>query len=403
MDIKITTHALIRRYERFNELDFYPKINKEKLTKDITNDFNNSTRFSFTKDISLFKSEQAIYVVIFEENIPKIITTYPLKTMKYDISILENIRIIYKCNLSYEEKAEIEPIIKSEDYLVVKHDGRKKLIWTNGYLLFCSRDIDNEIITYSIYDIWSIDDLKDSDTLSNIHSKYFDSEAKWNEFLKDVELFEYVYNPVRKESLPSEITVYKQVLSGELSQFPFYYWQEDIGSGSEIKIAAQICTKYMIEEILHWNVYEICNQLNKDIFIENKLGGMLAILFDNNIFEALDNAYPNKYPIGMIKQFNVTNYWKKENEGIKHAKKALMWAVEDCKKDGLIINKNVLLGYNWKAILKKYNISKILTTTFKNDYKEFLETIFDVEISDEDYERYLNPLDKRTIGVKAYY
>ncbi len=400
MNIIVTNHAIIRRYQRFRSL--YKEFNYEILTNDLITDFNNSSRIGFTKNAAMFKSNQGIYIIIYEEENPKIITTFPVNGIyKNDISVLANLKVIYKTIISDTIKREIEGILQSQDYTILKHEGSKKLLWTNEYLIFSSIDYDIENVLYTIYSIWTFDDLKNDKTLFHIRNTFFESDIKWNEFLKDIELLEYVYNPIKKELFPIEILTYQQVLNGKIPQFPINFWQEDIGG--EIKIASQLCTKYMIEEVLKWNIHEICSELTKQTFIENKLGGMLDILFNNSIYEALDNAYPNKFPIGMIKNANTINYWRKENEGIKHAKKALSWVVEDCKKDGLIINTNVLLNYNWKAILKKYNITRILTITFENDYKNFLEQCFDVQISDEEYERYLNPLDKRDKQIRMHF
>lgn len=402
MSIIITTHALVRRYQKFNSL--YKKLDRIKLIDDITEDFNISKKIGYNKEASfLFKSDSAIYVVMYEGDTPVIITTYPAKSLfrNYDISVLENVRVIYKCDISTEIRNQIEPVIKIEDYLIFKHDGRKKLIWVNGFLLYCSRDNDREIIYYTLHNIWSFDDLKNDEVQFNIRKTHFQSDFKWNEFLKDIKMFEYVYDIKKKEHFPLEILIYQQVLNNEIPKFPLGFWQEDIGGN--LKIAAQLCTRYMIEDVLHWTVYEICNLLNKKTFKENKLGGMLDILFTGSIFEALDNAYPNKYPIGMIKHANTISYWEKENNGIGHAKKALSWVIEDCKKDGLIINKNVILNYKWDVILKKYNLSRILSITFKNNYREFIENGFDVKLTDEEYERFSNLSDRKNQFIKNHF
>jgi len=395
MNPKVTNHAIERRFEKFKFLYNDDEINKEKLHNDIIDDFSNSVIFGETRNAALFKSKYAFYVVMYENKIPVIITTYPVIQLpeNYDISILENIRIVYKGDVLNEERKIIEPIIKTEDYFMVKHEGHKKLIWSGGFLLFCNMEFNKEYVYYYILKKWTLEDLKNKDIQRIIYSTYFNSDFKWNDFLKKINLLDFIYNPTKNEHLPPEIITYKQVLNGELKIFPNGFWQEDIGG--EIKIAAQLCTKYMIEEILNWNVYEICALLKISTFKKHKLGGMLEVLFKKDIFEALNNTYPNKYPIGMVKNANTINYWKKENDGVNHAKKALEWVVEDCKKDGLIINKKVLLNYNWDQILKKYHLLKILKVTFENNLKDFLEQVFDVKISDEEHERRFNILNKK--------
>lgn len=396
MNIQVTNHAIERRYEKFQFLYSGKSTTKEELLNDIINDFENSYRFGTTHNADLFKSKYAFYVIIYRNGNPIIITTYPVINLpkNYDISILENIRVVYKTEILDEEKTIMEPIIKTEDYYIVKHDGHKKLIWAGGFILFCSIEFNREFTYYYILQRWTLEDLKEKSIQRKIYSTYFDSDFKWNEFLKKIDLLDFIYNTSINKHLPPEIITYKQVFSGELHHFPINFWQDDIGS--EIKIAAQLCTKYMIEEILNWGLSEICKQLDRKTFIKYKLGGMLNALFKNDVFDALNNAYPNKYPIWMIKHLNTIKYWKKENDGVAHAKMALNSVVEDCKKDGLIINKSVLLNYDWHMILKKYNLTRILKYTFNNNLRDFLEQGFDVKISDEEFERRFNLLDKKT-------
>ena len=48
----------------------------------------------------------------------------------------------------------------------------------------------------------------------------------------------------------------------------------------------------MFENILEWSIEDIKHKVTADIFYENKLGNMLKTLFDNNLLDALLNAYP---------------------------------------------------------------------------------------------------------------
>ena len=54
-------------------------------------------------------------------------------------------------------------------------------------------------------------------------------------------------------------------------------------------------TKWLIETQLDWNEAEVKQQLSYKIFTENKLSGMLAIVYENSVSTALNTAYPNVY------------------------------------------------------------------------------------------------------------
>ena len=58
---------------------------------------------------------------------------------------------------------------------------------------------------------------------------------------------------------------------------------------------AREATIWLIEEKLKWSNEDVKKKLTRNIFIQNSLGGMLTILFNNSPYLAMENAYPGKF------------------------------------------------------------------------------------------------------------
>ena len=84
-----------------------------------------------------------------------------------------------------------------------------------------------------------------------------------------------------------DIEVYNMVRFGIIGRFPNNFW-----GGLDTYKTAKDLTRYMFENILEWSIEDIKHKVTADIFYENKLGNMLKTLFDNNLLDALSNAYP---------------------------------------------------------------------------------------------------------------
>jgi len=84
-----------------------------------------------------------------------------------------------------------------------------------------------------------------------------------------------------------DIEVYNMVRFGIIGRFPNNFW-----GGLDTYKTAKDLTRYMFENILEWSIEDIKNKATAYIFYENKLGNMLKTLFDNNLLDALLNAYP---------------------------------------------------------------------------------------------------------------
>ena len=85
----------------------------------------------------------------------------------------------------------------------------------------------------------------------------------------------------------TDIEIYNMVRSRELGRFPNSFW----GGVDTLKTAKDL-TRHLFEKILKWDINDIKNKTIIDTFYDNRLGGMLKQLFNNNLLDALLNAYP---------------------------------------------------------------------------------------------------------------
>ena len=81
--------------------------------------------------------------------------------------------------------------------------------------------------------------------------------------------------------------------------------------------------RWLIEDKLKLTDEELKEQLSVKLFVDNSLGGMLALYFDNSPFKAIESAYPNKFKPWEFNQVP-QSYWNDINNGIE----ATRWLVE---------------------------------------------------------------------------
>lgn len=116
---------------------------------------------------------------------------------------------------------------------------------------------------------------------------------------------------------PSE--VYLLVLNGHANGFPYHYWEE----GNLSINRANICIRYLIENILNWSNEDVYERFNYYTFHEYSLKNMLKICFNDKYFDAIESAYPNTYKPWLFKTAP-RNFWTKDT-----FREALRWTIED--------------------------------------------------------------------------
>ena len=98
------------------------------------------------------------------------------------------------------------------------------------------------------------------------------------------------------------ILLYKTFGMGAVQELPNSYWVENG------LIKSKYIVKYIIEKILKYKSRkQVIQNLSIKTFREAKLTNMMRILYNNNLFKAIDNAYPNQYNEEMFDR--TINYW----------------------------------------------------------------------------------------------
>ena len=86
---------------------------------------------------------------------------------------------------------------------------------------------------------------------------------------------------------------------------------------------AREATIWLIEEKLKWSNEDVKKKLTRNIFIQNSLGGMLTILFNNSPYLAIENAYSGKFKAWEFAKVS-NHFWN-----LKTAKEATIWLIEE--------------------------------------------------------------------------
>lgn len=386
MDVLLTNHALFRWYERIEFFD-YSKTQDE-IIHEIKHELENSVKTSKKNGDVIYKTEKITFVTITKDNHIKIITLFP-KEIKFTYD--ENAIIKTKMDITKEELKTIESIIASDDYKIFKHMGSKKLIILDDYIVLMRIETYNNKRQYQLYGKWNIQELYDISRYNEFKNYFFDnlSLLDYEELEKQINIREYIYKheKLKKDELPEEIVIYKEVLDGTRDMFPHRYWEDDIGG--ESFIAAKLCVQYLFEDILKWDIVQIYNNFSAELFKKYKLNNMVTKLFQANAYLALDNAYPNTFRPYLFKKYSgLSWYWQLENDGVLHAQEAIQWLLDESEKDGYKISENNLLSFNWIDLLKKYKLISIFNITFNQNWKEFFNTCFYTNFDEMDVVRY---------------
>lgn len=161
----------------------------------------------------------------------------------------------------------------------------------------------------------------------------------------------------------SAVEIYKEVLLGKRKHFPNNFWK--YGETVNYSNAKEV-TIYMIENVLFWDEDEVKEKLCFSIFKENKLYGMLTAVFNNSIYDALNNAYPGKYHEWEFASVP-RNYWNLET-----AKKAIIWLVEEKLK----WSENDIKEKMCNRVFRENGLYGMLTLLFNNSTYEALNTVY---------------------------
>ncbi|MGR5967564.1 hypothetical protein ACT7C1_01675, partial [Bacillus paranthracis] len=90
--------------------------------------------------------------------------------------------------------------------------------------------------------------------------------------------------------------IYQEILDGDRKKFPPGTWSED-----ENNELARRVTKYLIEQVLIWNIQDLREGWNQKLIQKMKLTTVLA-KYNNSPYRMLNDAYP-----GHVKRMGIKN------------------------------------------------------------------------------------------------
>lgn len=298
--VEVTNHAVLRRYQRFNSNS--EGMNSEFLRNEILSDFEKANLvIEYDTGINLYETTDVIYVVGEYEDKQVIVTTYP----KVEEEIVKKYLINTK-NVFVETKEDLEPTVmeclKNNDIVILKHFGRKKIVSIGNHLLLLTQEYEHAKTIFHVIKTWDVRTLNNFFILNSFKKEIFAqaNRIEWEEFLVKLNLYKTVYNYKKhikdSEIYINEIKTYKQVLIGELEEFPVDFW------GKDNFTTAKLCVRYLIQDVLEWDYSDVADNFDNYTLQKYKLGEMVQILFNGNNISALFNAFPEKYQDCLFKK-----------------------------------------------------------------------------------------------------
>ena len=130
---------------------------------------------------------------------------------------------------------------------------------------------------------------------------------------------------------------------------------------------AKEATIWLIEENLKWSDEDIKEKLSANIFEKNSLGGMLVILFNDNPYFAIENAYPGKFKTWELSGGTPKYFWN-----LKTAIDATRWLIEEKLKWSDDDIKNKLS----KNTFRKNSLGGMLTVLFNDSPYRAIENAY---------------------------
>ncbi len=120
----------------------------------------------------------------------------------------------------------------------------------------------------------------------------------------------------------------------------------------------------LINEKLKWDEEMVKKYLTKKIFIENGLDGMLRVLYDNRLYNALKEIYPNLQPWEL--RATSKNFWTTET-----AIEAMNWLFNEKLK----WSKDSVENYTTRKVFVRNNLDKMLYTVYKDNISNAVNDI----------------------------
>jgi hypothetical protein len=112
------------------------------------------------------------------------------------------------------------------------------------------------------------------------------------------------------------VNEYKKLLSGKIEKMPRGIWSNPENPRKVVR--------YLLEEKLGWSKEDIQKKFSGRVLKENKLRGLLKVVYDFRVYNVLQDVYPCEFLPWEIKEVP-RGYW----DDIDNCRRATEWLLED--------------------------------------------------------------------------
>lgn len=137
------------------------------------------------------------------------------------------------------------------------------------------------------------------------------------------------------------LEIYKLLLDGRITRFPPGIWENPEAIENSLK-----CTKYLLEDILNWDLETVKCKIRMSVFTKYKLGGMMQKLYNNSPYDVLSKLYPNKFMPWELHEAPTKIWHNKENR-----LKAMDWLINTKLKWS---REDIINNYNNKVLINNH-------------------------------------------------
>ena len=166
---------------------------------------------------------------------------------------------------------------------------------------------------------------------------------------------------IKDINLLDAVDIYKLVLERKIKIFPMGFWTKPEALENSAK-----CVKYLLEEKLGFCEQDIKENFSLKLIKENKLAGMLICCFNGVVYDAIDNAYPNKFKPWEFKKLEMGKWTE------KNSKEATKWLIEEKLK---LTDEEIKNKLSFK-IFKENGLGTMLDITYKSNPYNAINSVY---------------------------
>lgn len=178
---------------------------------------------------------------------------------------------------------------------------------------------------------------------------------------------------IKDINLLDAVDIYKLVLERKIKIFPMGFWTKPEALENSAK-----CVKYLLEEKLGFCEQDIKENFSLKLIKENKLAGMLICCFNGVVYDAIDNAYPNKFKPWEFKKLEMGKWTE------KNSKEATKWLIEEKLKLCEVDIKEQLSA----NLFSDNGLGGMLRTCFNNSPYDAINSAYPNKYKIEDFRGY---------------